>query len=458
MKKVIDETASKTLISIVGRPNVGKSTLFNRLTGKRTAIVDDMPGVTRDRIYGRCRVGDKSFHIVDTGGLVSGKRKGEIEAAIEKQIRMSLESSAAVMFVVDAEAGLVPEDRYVGDFLRRTGKPVILVANKADNKSAEQNAMSDFHTLGLGEALPVSALQGKNVNELRGMLLRHVVSPEDSLESGSGALPVRFCLIGRPNVGKSSITNAILGEERSVVSPIPGTTRDRVDSEFTRDGIDYVIVDTAGMKRKKSKLDRIEFFSFTRTQRAIEESDVCVLVLDAEEGLSEGDKRIACMVNEAQRGLIIAVNKIDLIPPEIADYSVFIDALHDMAPFLRNMPVLFMSAAKEKGMDELLECITDVHARLNDLLPLELLKNLIYDIRSLYSPRSRGRAVGEIRDVIHDRAAPPRIVLKVNDTDLFPDEYMRLIENRVRGVFNLTGVPLEILLSADAKGKKGRKK
>jgi len=436
------------LVSLVGRPNVGKSTLFNRLIGRRIAIVDDTPGVTRDRIFGRCRIGGSDVYLVDTGGLTSYTRKSEMEKNIEKQVLMSFEDSAAVIFVVDAAAGLTPEDEHAAGILRKYKRPVVVAANKAESEKAAA-AAAEFFRLGFGEPVALSALHGTNISGLLERVAPHL--PEGTA-TGPRERPVRFCVAGRPNVGKSSIVNAILGEERCVVSPVPGTTRDRVDAEFTRDGRPFVIVDTAGIKRRKTKMDKLEFYGSTRAIRAIEESDVVVLVLDAAEGLSEGEKRIAADILERRKGIVVAVNKMDLVDdPKPRRYMKF---LVDEASFLRHAPVVFVSALNRTGFDALLDTLLDVHQRMNAMLPLELLKNVIYDVRALYSPGSRGRGFGEIRDVVHDRTNPPRVVIRVNDTELFKEAYVRLIENRIRNVFDLRGVPLDLSLSGAPKRKK----
>lgn len=444
--------SSIPLISIVGRPNVGKSTLFNRLMGKRLSIVDDMPGVTRDRIFGRCSMGKKAFHLVDTGGLTWAGAKDILDDGVEKQILASMDSSAALIFVVDAAAGITPEDRYVADEVRRRKCPVILVSNKADGPRMDDDIV-EAHELGLGEPMPISAQHGRNIDQLKTRIIE--LLPKDIYDEGEGEA-IRFCVVGRPNVGKSSITNAILGEERCVVSPVPGTTRDRVDTEFVYKDEKFIIVDTAGIRRRKMKMDSLEYYSYGRAKGAIKDSDVAVLVLDAEDGLLEGDKRIVSFVQENQKGLIVAVNKMDLV--EEPDYDVFLKNTFKSAPFLRNTPFIFVSAMEKAGMPSLLENVTEVHKKLNEMLPLELLKNVIYDTRVIYSPRAVGGRVGEIRDVLHDRTNPPRVVIKVNGVDLFPPDYMRLLENRIRSVFDLTGVPLDLALSAPPKPEPKKKK
>lgn len=436
-------------VAIVGRPNVGKSTLFNRILGRRLAIVDDRPGVTRDSIMSACRIRSRACRLMDTGGLSSFKNKDEIEIGVDRQILSAMESSDVILFVVDSSAGPVPEDEYVAGVLRRLNKNVLFLANKADGPSHDMNAAA-FHELGMGEPRPISALHGRNIEDLLDAIAEKL--PESDTDAPEKR--IRFCIVGRPNVGKSSITNAILGQERCIVSSIPGTTRDSVETDFEWGDMPFSVVDTAGQRRNKKALDSVEFYSITRAKRAITACDVAVLVIDARDGLLEGEKRIAAAVQENKRGFLIAVNKMDLIDEPVTDF--FIQNLLEQAPFLRNTPIVFVSALHREGMEVILEGVVDIYDRLNTLLPLEVLKNLIYDIRAIFSPHSKGRKFGEIKGVVHDRVNPPRIVISVNDRDLFHTDYMRLIENRIRDAFNLTGVPLDLSLSAPP--KKERKK
>ncbi len=447
-QKQTETKSAIPLITIVGRPNVGKSTLFNRLLKRRVAIVDDMPGVTRDRIFARCRIEGMPCQIVDTGGLTYDMGRDEIEAGVEKQIMLSINSASIVVFVADAQAGMLHEDIFVAEKLRRSGKPVVMVANKADGRRDENTAL-ELAGLGLGDPIMISALHGSNIHELTERLA--TILPEFEPEYFTEP-PIRFCIVGRPNVGKSSITNAILGQERCVVSSVPGTTRDMVDADFTHDGRRFIIVDTAGVKRKKTKMDNMEYYGYTRAKRSIEDSDLAVLVVDAEDGLLEGEKRIADAVITNKKGLLIAVNKMDLI--DNPDYDYFLDNFFLNAPFLKSKPILFVSALERSGMDALLDNIVDVHRRQNELLPLELLKNVIYDTRTLYSPAARKGRVGEILDVIHDSTNPPRIVIRANDPELFDRNYKRLIENRIRAIFNLSGVTLELKFAGPRPRKK----
>ena len=446
----MDEPGAIAQIAIVGRPNVGKSTMFNRLLRRRIAIVDDRPGVTRDSIVSECRILGKRCFLVDTGGLSSFGKKNEIETGVDEQILRSIESADVILFVVDSSAGPMPEDRYVAQVLRRMKRRVVFVSNKADGPEHDDRT-TEFCELGMDEPMPVSALHGRNIMDLQEKLaamLPESAEPEQHER-------ITFCIVGRPNVGKSSLTNAILGQDRCIVSSTPGTTRDSIQADFTWNHSQYTIIDTAGQRRRKRNLDDVEFYSINRARNAIKRCDVAVLILDAEEGLFEGEKRIASAIQEYKRGFLLVVNKMDLIPDPNTDF--FIQNMLQEAPFLRNTPILFVSALEKAGMDMILDNVADIYDRLHTPLPQELLENLIYDIRALFSPRSKGRRIGEIRGVIHDRVNPPRIVLKVNDVDLFPPDYMRLIENRIRDAFNLAGVPLDLTLSAPPKSKKRKK-
>ena len=439
-------------MAIIGRPNVGKSTLFNTLMGKRIAIVDDQPGVTRDRIFGRCGFAERDFFLVDTGGLVSKPEAGAIEAEVELQIQTSIREAHLLLFVVDAVRGMVPEDRYVAEVIRRQGKPVLLLANKSDSEAIERR-VSEFYELGLGDPIPVSALQRRGIDDLEDALAEQL--PDTGAMERGARPPTKFTVVGRPNVGKSSLVNAILGEERCVVSAVPGTTRDAVNTELVWKDRDFVIVDTAGVRKHKSRMDSLEYYSWQRTQRAVNGSDVAVLVLDAQKGLLEGDKKIADFVLGRKRGLVLAINKMDLI--ESPDVGKFLEYVAEEAPFLRNMPAVFVSALKREGIEPLFETLIHVHRRMNTLLPLDLLTNVVTDVRMMFSPPGKGPRPAEIRSVTHDGTNPPRIILNVNDPILFPTDYLRLMENQIRAVFDLSGVPVEVKAIATGRKHRGKK-
>lgn len=437
-----------TAIAIVGRPNVGKSTLFNRLCGKRISIVDDRPGVTRDSIISKTAMDGKPCYIVDTGGLTHSRRKEGLEAEIEKHILRSITWAKAAVFLVDGSSGPMPDDKFVAGILRREGLKTIFVINKCDGPEQDIRA-SNFFELGMGEPICVSALHGRNFDQLRTAIAEYLPDPPPPEK-----IPRRitFSLVGRPNVGKSSLTNAILGWDRCVVNNEPGTTRDSIATDFDWDGEPFTIVDTAGQRRRKKNLDDVEFYSITRAVEAIKKSDVGVLVIDAHAGLLEGDKRIAAAIIENKRGFLLVVNKMDLVEAELIED--FIKYIQKTIPFLATIPMVFVSALNSKGMDSILGNIAEIYTRQNTPLPLKLLENVIYDVRQMFSPKGKGRGSGRIDAVIHDRVNPPRIVLKVDDKDAFTTDYIRMIENRIREVFNLSGVPLDLSLSAPPKKPK----
>ncbi|MFH1538581.1 MAG: ribosome biogenesis GTPase Der [bacterium] len=436
-------------VAIVGRPNVGKSALFNRLMGKRIAIVDGAFGVTRDRISGICTRGGAHFELYDMGGFVSRRREG-LEESVNRQIVRAVALADVIVFVVDAIAGPVPEDENICEMVRREGKPVILAANKADNPKLEDRAV-EFFGLGLGEPLPVSAAHNRNI----GALLEEIaekIPPGLHDAAREGGEPTRFCIVGRQNVGKSTLVNAILGEERCVVSDVPGTTRDSVDSEFSLDGRDYAIVDTAGMKKQVRALKDLEFYSYRRACGAVERSSVAVLLIDAVEGIVETDKKIAAFALESGKGMVIGVNKMDLIEEPV--HENFLSHLADSAPFLRYTPVVFLSALRGEGVENLLGEVAEVARKMGAELPAEELENEVLSLVELFPPKSLGKRPTRVFSVRQTGKNPPKITLLVSNRDAFPDSYLRSITNRLVETYGLYGVPLTVA----ARKKPGKKK
>ncbi|MEW5946577.1 MAG: ribosome biogenesis GTPase Der [bacterium] len=437
------------VVAIVGRPNVGKSALFNRLMGRRISIVADTPGVTRDRIQGLCTRGRTPFLLLDGGGFAPEARR-ELERAVEKQIARSIAMADLIVFVVDAGDGLVPEDRRVAEVLRREGKPVVVAANKADAAGGE-GAAGEFFGLGLGEPLAVSAIHGTNADELLERIAEGLGGERAAARSGS---PARVCIVGRPNVGKSSLVNAILGEERCVVSREPGTTRDAVDAAFSFEGRDYVIVDTAGMKKKRTSMSGLEYYGFNRARRAIRAASIAVLLLDAEEGIVDGDKKIAAYVRERGKALIIGVNRIDLI--ENPDFDRFLGHLAVEAPFLRYTPVVFLSALTGVGLRELLSEVGSVREKMEIEFPAVELEETMYGILEMFPPASAGGGRGVAYGVRQVRKSPLVIALDVNRRECFPATYVAMLENRFVEINELYGAPLRIVVREVGGGKRGR--
>jgi GTP-binding protein len=435
------------VVVIVGRPNVGKSALFNRLVRQRLAIVDDVPGLTRDRLYAPAEWRGRAFTVVDTGGLVSGTAGG-IAGQVRDQARRAIAEADVILFVVDARAGIVPEDRAIADVVRRAHAPVLIAANKVDGESLEPSAY-EFHALGFGDPIPISALHGRGTGDLLDAVV--ALLPEAAADAGreeaAPPAPVAVALVGRPNVGKSSLVNAILGEPRVIVDATPGTTRDSVDESFERGGRRYVLIDTAGLRRRSRVDEPIEVYSAARARQAIDRADVAVLVLDATDVLSDQDQRIAREVVEAGRGVIIAVNKWDRVAttPEI-DARRRRNILHGLR-FISFAPIVATSATEGWGIADLLEAVDRVAQAHQGRIGTGPLNRVIGDAVAKHEPPTD--AVGRrlrIYYATQPQTRPPVIVLFVNEPQRMPADYRRYLENAVRGKFDLYGVPLRLVL------------
>ncbi|HIE13555.1 MAG TPA: ribosome biogenesis GTPase Der [Desulfotomaculum sp.] len=428
----------KPVVAIVGRPNVGKSTLFNRLAGGRAAIVQPEPGVTRDRICREAEWNGRRFVLVDTGGVVE-KEKDAIEAGIRRQVEQAIEQADLILFVVDALCGVLPEDKTAAGILRRTGKPVILVANKVDSFASPPVLSYEFYALGMGEPFAVSAAQGLNTGDLLDMVVANL--PEKSArEEEEKAL--RVAVVGRPNVGKSSLVNALLGEERAIVSEIPGTTRDAVDTPFERGGKRYLLIDTAGIRRKRRVEMAVERYSIIRAQKGIARAQVAVLVLDAVEGVTAQDKRIAGMAEDSGRAVVIAVNKWDLVPADRKNAARYREAVKEALDFITYAPVVFTVATAGQGMTRLLQAVDKAAANAFRRVPTGELNALMEEAVLRNPPPQRkgdrlkiyyGTQVGE---------NPPVFLLYVNDPGLLHFSYRRYLENQLRSAYDFTGTPI----------------
>ncbi|MGB9913525.1 MAG: ribosome biogenesis GTPase Der, partial [Candidatus Kapaibacteriota bacterium] len=376
-----------SLVAIVGRPNVGKSTLFNRLIGQKNAIVDDVPGVTRDRIYGRAEWNGKKFFVIDTGGFVP-KSEDLIEQAIKEQAMIAIDESDAVLFVCDGRDGVTNYDIEIANILRQKKKKVILIANKCDNPQQDLNSY-EFHSLGLGNPYPISALSGRNswefLDELVNLLPEYEVSETNS--------NLKIALIGRPNVGKSSIVNALVGEQRSIVTNIPGTTRDSIDTTIRYYGEEITLIDTAGLRKRSNIKESIEFYSVVRTIRAIERSDVSVVILDATRGLEDQDKKIINQVEEARKGIIIAVNKWDLVEnKETKTADEFKKKIYEELQTYTYVPILFVSAVTKQRLVKILEKAKQIKANRMQRIPTsQLNKDILPVLEKTPPPSIRGK-------------------------------------------------------------------
>lgn len=431
------------VLALVGRPNVGKSTLFNRLTRSRDAIVADVPGLTRDRHYGRARWNGRPLLVVDTGGFEPVVDTG-IVAEMARQTKQAIAEADVVVFLTDARTGLAPQDEHIAAYLRRTGKTVLLAVNKAEGLSPV--AMAEFHELGLGEPLPVSAAHGSGV----GMLLDAVdaalppLEPEHGAEGEAGERPreIKLAIAGRPNVGKSTLINALVGEERVIAFDQPGTTRDAIEVPFERDGVQYTLIDTAGLRRKGRVFETVEKFSVLKTLQAIESANVVVLLLDAAEGVSDQDAHIAGFAVESGRALVIAANKWD----KADDYQrqLFERSLHERLPFLGFARKHEISALNRKGLGALLRSVNEAYQAAFAKLSTPRLTRALQEAVAFQQPPRAGTVRPKLRYAHQGGQNPPVIVIHGNALDRVPNSYARYLESRFAQVFRLTGTPLRV--------------
>ena len=431
------------LVAIVGRPNVGKSTLFNRLTQSRRAIVSDVAGTTRDRQYGKCSWGDKEFSVVDTGGWVVNS-DDIFEDAIRKQVLLAAEESDLVLFLVDVETGITDWDEDVAQILRRSNLPIILVANKVDN-SGMGYAAAEFYRLGLGDPQCVSAATGGGTGDLLDMILEKL--PAEQKEDYEDDLP-RFAVVGRPNAGKSSLINAFIGEERNIVTEIAGTTRDSIYTRFDKFGFDFYLVDTAGIRRKNKVTEDLEFYSVMRSIRAIENSDVCILMIDATRGIEAQDMNIFQLIQKNNKSLVVVVNKWDLVQDK--DQKVidtFKNAIHNrMAPFV-DFPIIFASALTKQRIFKVLETAKDVYKNRTTHIGTNKLNEIMLPIIEQTPPPS---IKGKFIKIKYCSQLPntqiPSFVFYANLPQYIKENYRRFLENKIRENWNLHGCPINVFI------------
>lgn len=427
------------IVAIVGRPNVGKSTLFNRLTESRKAIVDEASGVTRDRQYGTGNWGGKDFTVIDTGGYVRGS-EDEFEGEIRKQVEIALEEANIIIFVVDVTVGITDLDNTVANLLRKTKKPVFVVANKVDNNSRIIDS-TEFYAFGLGEIYSISSINGSGTGEL---LDQMILEFEAETEEEESDVP-RISIIGRPNVGKSSFLNQLIGEERNIVTPIAGTTRDAVGTRYKAYGFDFILTDTAGL-RKKSKVDEdIEFYSVMRSIRAIENADVCVLLIEANEGMMAQDMNIFSLALKNKKGVVIMVNKWDLIPNKTSNTMKEFKGqiLQKIAPFT-DVPIIFTSVIEKQRIHDVLSAAVKVYEnRTKKISTNELNKVMLPIVESSPPPSVKGKFV-KIKFISMLPTYKPTFVFYCNHPQYVKEPYKRFVENRLREKFDFTGVPIQL--------------
>ena len=432
------------LVAIVGRPNVGKSTLFNRLVGNRQAIVDETAGVTRDRHYGKCEWCGHEFSVVDTGGFTSNS-EDVFEGEIRKQVLIAIEECDLVLFMVEAATGITDFDEEIADILRRCKKPVILTVNKVDTGDKMYDSYQ-FYGLGLGDPMSISAATGSGTGDLLDLVVERLPKETRDVEDPYEGLP-RFTIVGKPNVGKSSLTNALLGEERNIVTPVAGTTRDAIASHYNKFGHEFMIVDTAGLRKKAKVNEDLEFYSVLRSIRAIENSDVCILMIDATSGIEAQDMAIFNLIVRNRKGCVIVVNKWDLVPDKDANtMKAFKEAIQKRIAPLSDMPVVFTSATNKQRIMDVLEAADHVYANYSRRISTSQLNDVMLpEIENYPPPAWKGKYI-KIKYITQLPTPSPSFAFFCNLPQYIRDPYKRFLENKLRSHFDYTGCVLQIFL------------
>ncbi|MFC0523142.1 ribosome biogenesis GTPase Der [Pontibacillus salicampi] len=428
----------KSVVAVVGRPNVGKSTIFNRLVGERISIVEDTPGVTRDRIYAEAEWLNTAFNIIDTGGIELGDEPLLVQ--MRAQADVAINEADVIIFMVNGREGITGADEEVAKILYKSNKPVVLAVNKVDNPDM-RDQIYEFYALGFGEPFPISGTHGLGLGDMLDEVVKHFPERADALEEDD---TIHFSLIGRPNVGKSSLVNSILGEERVIVSDIEGTTRDAIDTSFTKDERDYVIIDTAGMRKRGKVYETLERYSVMRALKAIERSDVVLVVIDAEEGIIEQDKKIAGYAHEAGRAVVIVVNKWDAIDRTEKTMKEFEEKVRQQFQFLDYAPIVYLSAKTKKRMHTLVPEILTASENHTKRVQSSVLNEVLMDALAMKPvPSLKGKKL-KIFYMTQIGVAPPTFVVFVNDPELLHFSYERFLENRIREAFGFEGTPIKI--------------
>ncbi|KWX80432.1 ribosome biogenesis GTPase Der [Paenibacillus jilunlii] len=430
---------ARPVVAIVGRPNVGKSTIFNRLIGDRLAIVEDKPGITRDRIYGVSDWNGKSFSVIDTGGIeIDGE--DAILKSIRVQAELAIEEADVIVFMCEAKSGLTNADEEVAQILFRSGKPIVLAINKVDNMKRTED-IYEFYSLGIGDPIGISGSHGTGIGDLLDAVTERLPEP---VEEEYDEDVIRVALIGRPNVGKSSLVNAILGEERVIVSDVAGTTRDAIDTPFERDGQRYVLIDTAGMRKRGKVYETTEKYSVMRAMRAIERADVVLVVINGEEGIIDQDKHIAGYAHDAGKASIFVVNKWDVVEKDDKTMQNFENTIRDHFLFMTYAPVVFLSALTKQRLQKLLPVVQHVAQQHALRITTHLVNDVVSDAVAINPPPTdKGRRL-RINYVTQVAVKPPTIVVFVNDPSLMHFSYERYLENKIRAAFNFEGTPIRL--------------
>ncbi|MGB8648419.1 MAG: ribosome biogenesis GTPase Der [Anaerolineae bacterium] len=446
---------TRPILAIVGRPNVGKSTLFNRIVGERTAIVADAPGTTRDRLYADAEFAGHEFTLVDTGGIVgerevAGDETAKIARLTREQAELAINGADAILFMTDAETGLAPGDFDIAEILRRAAKPVYLVVNKVDNDKRRADAV-EFYQLGLGDPIPISALHGVETGDLLQLIVDAFPPPTPELET---EVP-QIAIVGRPNVGKSSLLNALLGQERAIVSEVPGTTRDALDTEMIWRDQPVTLIDTAGLRRRGKIEAGIEKWGSLRALKAIQRADVVLLVMDAAEGPLAGDTHIASYILEGNKGIALVVNKWDLIDKETETMDQFTERVRAQFNFVPYAPVLFVSAKTRQRIATVLDTALRVRKELRVRVSTADLNDLVREAVVQHAPPNKGKRILKFYYATQVGIIPPTFVFFVNHKELVHFSYERFLENKIRERWNLTGAPIRLIFRAHKKGDHG---
>ncbi len=444
---------TRPILAIVGRPNVGKSTLFNRIVGERTAIVADVPGTTRDRLYADADFAGREFTVVDTGGIVgereiAGEETAQIARLTREQAELAINGADAILFLTDAETGVAPGDFDIAEILRRTAKPVYLAVNKADNDTRRAEAV-EFYQLGLGDPIPISALHGVETGDLLQQIVDGFPAPAPEPEN---EIP-QIAIVGRPNVGKSSLLNALLGQERAIVSEVPGTTRDALDTEMTWRDQPVTLIDTAGLRRRGKIEAGIEKWGSLRALKAIQRADVVLLVIDASEGALAGDAHVASYILEENKGIVLVVNKWDLIEKETHTMEEFTERVRAAFNFVPYAPILFVSAKTRQRVASVLDTALRVREELRVRVSTSELNDLLREAVAQHAPPNKGKRVLKFYYVTQVGIIPPTFVFFVNHKELVHFSYERFLENKIRERWNLTGAPIRLIFRAHKKGE-----
>jgi len=430
---------SRPIIAIVGRPNVGKSTIFNRIIGDRLAIVEDKAGSTRDRLYGTGEWNGKFFHVIDTGGIEL-QSDDDILRSVRMQAELAMDEADVIIFMVDAKYGITPADTEIRQLLFRTRKPIILAVNKVDNIKMQEN-IYEFYSLGFGDPVAISGAHGLGIGDLLEEVVNHFPVEQDQIYDED---VIRIALIGRPNVGKSSLVNAILGEERVIVSVQAGTTRDAIDTPFTKDGQKYVLIDTAGMRKRGKVYENMEKYSVMRAMKAIDSTDVALIVMNGEEGIIEQDKHIAGYAHNAGKACIFVVNKWDVVEKDDKTMQLFSQKIHDHFLFMDYAPILFVSAKTKQRLHKLLPVVNEVSEHHAMRIQTHLLNDVVSDAIAITPPPTSNGKRLRVKYATQVAVKPPTIIVFVNDHELMHFSYERYLENKIRAAFNFSGTPIRL--------------